>query len=49
MAATWFQAWRLSSIRTKVNEILSHGAGLVLYQEPDIETASQQGGSTSQC
>ncbi|KAJ1527555.1 hypothetical protein ONE63_007521 [Megalurothrips usitatus] len=46
MAATWFQAWRLSSIRAKVSEILSHGAGLVLYQEPDVSTAAQQGGST---
>lgn len=46
MAATWFQAWRLSSIRAKVNEILTHGAGLVLYQEPDVSSAAQQGGST---
>ncbi|XP_034249233.1 biotin--protein ligase [Thrips palmi] len=46
MAATWFQAWRLSSIRNKVNEILTHGAGLVLYQEPDVSSAAQQGGST---
>lgn len=46
MAATWLQAWRLSSIRAKISEILPHGAGLVLYQEPDISAVAQQGGST---
>ncbi|KAK3920863.1 Biotin--protein ligase [Frankliniella fusca] len=46
MAATWFQAWRLSAIRAKVNEIIAHGAGLVLYHEPDVSAAAQQGGST---
>ncbi|XP_026281762.1 biotin--protein ligase [Frankliniella occidentalis] len=46
MAATWFQAWRLSAIRAKVNEIIAHGAGLVLYHEPDVSAAVQQGGST---
>ncbi|PSN38946.1 hypothetical protein C0J52_08932 [Blattella germanica] len=48
MAATWMQAWRLSSMRNKITQLLSCNGSLVLYKEPDPEAVDSEGGVAPQ-
>ncbi|KAJ9584245.1 hypothetical protein L9F63_021407 [Diploptera punctata] len=43
IAATWMQSWRLNSMRNKITQLLSYNGSLVLYKEPDIEPADNEG------